>query len=678
MRPNRESPSVNRPSPARAWFFIIAGTAFVLRLIHLLQLRHNDPLFLSPQMDALYHHEWALAIAAGRQFIADAFFRAPLYPYFLGLLYKVFGANLMVVRIIQALIGSAGCGLTYLIARRLVGKRQASSAKSQTSPNAAKSKADTHHSLLIAQRSDAVPRISGLVMAAYPLAIWFDGELLLEGLLTFLVLLGFVLLLRSRDTDRQWWLPGIAFGLAAITRPNVLAFLALVPVWLFLERGRTRPTGPTRQTVWVRLMLVWGAAALVILPVTIRNYVVSGQFVPIAWQAGTNFYIGNSAESDGVTAIVPGTRPTWWGGYDDVRRLAEEAAGRPLKGAEIDRYWLGKGLEFWRRQPGKALGLLLRKTFIWFAGHEVSNDRDLYAVKRYSFINYLFFNSRFLKFPFGILLPLSLAGAWFCRGQWRRFLLLYLFVGAYSLSFIVFFVTSRYRLPLIPIASILVAFGLVGLVRLRGRALGWPLAIAAAAFLLFNANLAAAGGPGSQGLNHFDAAIGLHEQGKDAEALAELREALKPDSATGVLSVEADLLAAHGEFAEAERAARAAIRLHPSDADGYGILGNVFAYAGRFDSAAVYFQALLERSPYELKAWDNLGNIALVRRDFERARYYYEGALKIQPTDAQAMYSLGLCDYYEGKVADARARWQQALKLDPSFTKAKQALEQKK
>ena len=63
-------------------------------------------------------------------------------------------------------------------------------------------------------------------MAAYPLAIWFDGELLLEGLLTFLVLLGFVLLLRSRDTDRQWWLPGIAFGLAAITRPNVLAFLA--------------------------------------------------------------------------------------------------------------------------------------------------------------------------------------------------------------------------------------------------------------------------------------------------------------------------------------------------------------------------------------------------------------------------------------------------------------------
>jgi tetratricopeptide (TPR) repeat protein len=688
MRMNRESPVVNRPPSARAWFFTIAVVAFVLRLIHLLQLRHSDPLFLSPQMDALYHNEWALAIAAGREFIADAFFRAPLYPYFLGLLYKVFGANLMVARIVQSLIGSAGCGLVYLLAQQLLGP-QAASRKPQASP-----KSGTHRSPFIAPHSAAVPRLAGLVMAAYPLAIWFDGELLLEGLLTFLVLLGFVLLLRSRDTDRQWWLPGISFGLAAITRPNVLAFLALLPVWLFLEgkglRGPrvqgsgsgARPPDPqnpgTLRRVWVRLALIWGAAAVVILPVTIRNYVASGQFVPIAWQAGTNFYIGNSAESDGVTAIVPGTRPTWWGGYDDVRRLAEDAAGRPLKGAEIDRYWLGKGLEFWRRQPGKALGLLLRKTFIWFAGHEVSNDRDLYAVKRYSFINYLFFSSRFLKFPFGILLPLALAGVWFCRTQWRRFLPLYLFAGAYSLSFIVFFVTSRYRLPLIPIAAILAAFGLVGFVRLRGKALGWPLAIAVAAFLLFNANLAAAGRPGSQGLNHFDAAIGLHEQGKDVEALAELREALKLDSATGVLSVEADLLAARGEFAEAERAGRAAIRLHPSDADGYGILGNVFAYAGRFDSAAVYFQALLERSPYELKAWNNLGNIALVRRDFAKARYYYEGALKIQPTDAQAMYSLGLCDYYEGKVAEARARWQQALKLDPSFTKAKQALEQKK
>jgi 4-amino-4-deoxy-L-arabinose transferase-like glycosyltransferase len=653
MRANRQSPLV--------WFLVIAGVAFLLRLIHILQLRQNDPLFLSPQMDALYHHQWALAIAAGKQFINDAYFRAPLYPYFLGLLYKVFGANLLVVRIIQALIGSAGCGLVYLLARQLL-KQQAASHKPQATPRPGL------HS------SDAVPRLAGLVMAAYPLAIWYDSELLLEGLLTFVVLLGFVLLLRSRGTGRQWWLPGLVFGLAALIRPNVLAFLAVLPVWLVLERGRT---GPPRQAVLTRVAFVWGAAAVVVLPVTIRNYVVSRQFVPIAWQAGTNFVIGNNPQSDGVSAIVPGTRGSWWGGYDDVKRLAEEAEGRSLKGAEIDRFWMNKGLEFWRKEPGKALSLLLRKTFLWFAGFEVGNETDLYAVKRYSFINYLFFNSRFLKFPFGILLPLALAAVWLLRREWRRFLPVYLFIGAYSLSFIFFFVTARYRTPMVPFVAILAGTGLMGLMRrLPGR--GIAVIIAVAAFFLLNANVGVAGRITSPDQSHFAEALRLHAQARDGEALRELRTALQHDSATNVLSFEATLLQRMGDIVGAERSARAGVRLHPNDPDAWGTLGYVFATTNRLDSAAHYYEVALQVNPYSLQAWVNRGNVALNTRRFAEARHYYEGALKVRPTHAEAIFYVGMCDYYEGKLAEARARWQQALKLDPSLVRAKQALEQLK
>jgi len=676
-------------SPAVVWFLVISVVALFLRLVHLFQLQHNDPFFLSPQMDSLYHHQWALAVAAGQEFLAGAFFRAPLYPYFLGLLYKVFGANLLVVRIVQSLVGSASCGLVYLLARQLL-KPQAASHRLQVSP-----KSGPHSSFLTPRSLDAVPRIAGLVMAAYPLAIWFDGELLLEGLLTFFVLLGLVLLLRSRDTDRQWWLSGIVFGLAAITRPNVLAFLALLPVWLFLERKgsrgpgvqgsglQTRTTEPTnrgtRRRTWSRLLPVWGAAALVILPVTIRNYVASGEFVPIAWQAGTNFYIGNSPESDGLTAIVPGTRGSWWGGFNDVKRLAEEAAGRPLKGAEIDRYWMGRGLDFWRRQPGKALGLLLRKTLYWFAGYEFSNDRLLYDVKHHSFINYLFFNSRFLKFPFGILLPLALAGAWLSRSRWRRFLPVYLFAGAYSLSFIVFFVCSRFRTPLVPIAAIFAAIGLMefgGRMAKRERVIA--LGIAIGAFLLLNINQTAAGRLPGPDQNYFARATDLHQQGKDAEALAEVRRGLESDSLAEVLKFEAMLLMSMGDFAEAERAARAAVRLYPSDTDSYDALAGVLVNARQFDSAAVYYEIVRSRDPYSFEAWNNLGNIALLRRDFAKAHYYYEGALKLRPADAAVITNLGICEYSQGRVAEARARWQEALKLDPSFARARQALEQLK
>ncbi|MBM3332568.1 tetratricopeptide repeat protein [candidate division WOR-3 bacterium] len=680
---NRKSPVPGRQAPDRLWFLIITGAAFLLRLIHILQVRQNDPLFLSPQMDALYHHEWALAVAAGKQFIADAYFRAPLYPYFLGLLYKILGANLLAVRIVQALIGSAGCGLVYLLAGQLL-KPQASSPKPQASP-----KSGLHPSSLIPHPSGAVPVVAGLVMAVYPLAIWYDSELMLEGMLTFVVLLGFVLLLRSRDADRQWWLPGLVFGLAAIIRPNLLAFIAVLPVWLFLEgkgfkgprvqgfEGSAGTPGPLNPRTLRCVLLVWGAAALVILPVTIRNYIVSRQFVPIAWQAGTNFVIGNNPNSDGVSAIVPGTRGSWWGGYDDVKRLAEEALGRQLKGAEIDRYWMAKGFEFWRQQPGKALGLLLRKTFLWFAGFEVGNETDLYAVKRYSFINYLFFNSRFLKFPFGILLPLALAGVWLMRREWRRFLPLYLFFGAYSLSFIFFFVTSRYRTPMVPLVAILAAAGITGLIRpIRGR--GIAAIIAVVGFLLLNANVGVAGRVSSPDQSHFATALGLHQQKRDDEALRELRIALRYDSATNVLSFEATLLQRMGDVTGAERSARAATRLYPNDADAWGTLGYVFATTNRLDSAVRYYDVALQVNPYSLQAWVSRGNVALNTRKFAEARHYYEGALKVRPTHAEAIFYLGMCDYYEGRKAEAQARWQQALRLDPALARAKQALDQLK
>jgi tetratricopeptide (TPR) repeat protein len=258
---------------------------------------------------------------------------------------------------------------------------------------------------------------------------------------------------------------------------------------------------------------------------------------------------------------------------------------------------------------------------------------------------------------------------------------LYLFVGAYSLSFIAFFVTSRYRMAVVPIAVFFAAVGLMGLIGrtgVTGRQRTAALVIGVVAFLLFNANLAAAGRAARADQTRFATALGLREQGKDAEALAEVRRALQYDTATNVLRLEVRLLREKGDFAGAERAARAAVRLYPRDADAYNALGGVLATAGRLDSAEVYYEAALGCDPYSIQTWKDLGNIAFARKDFAAARRYYEGALKLRPTYALAMYRLGCCYYYEGKVAEARARWQEVLRLDPTFTKAKQALEQLK
>ncbi|MCK4631754.1 MAG: hypothetical protein KAT79_00720 [candidate division Zixibacteria bacterium] len=72
------------------WALTIFLIALVLRCVFLLEFQ-SVPLAQTPTMDMEYHHQWATAIAEGREFIDGAFFRAPLYPTFLGVIYAVFG-----------------------------------------------------------------------------------------------------------------------------------------------------------------------------------------------------------------------------------------------------------------------------------------------------------------------------------------------------------------------------------------------------------------------------------------------------------------------------------------------------------------------------------------------------------------------------------------------------------
>ncbi|MGQ9678851.1 MAG: tetratricopeptide repeat protein [bacterium] len=616
-------------------FLLVFGVALILRLGYLIQAQANDPLFFSPQMDALYHHQWARAILNRVEFINDAYFRAPLYPFFLALLYRFLGVNLFVVRLVQAVLGSLSCGLLFFLGSNLFDRR--------------------------------IGFLAGLVMAVYPLFIYYDGELLIPVLLVFLTQLGFFTFYLSERLDRHWYLPGFIFGLGAIARPNILVFFPGIFFWFI---WRYRPGW------WRRATLFFLAALIPIVPVAVRNYIKSGKLVLIAWQAGTNFYIGNNEFSDGTTAIVPGTRGSWWGGYNDVKAGAEMALGRNLKGAEIDRFWMAKGVEFWRQKPVKALFLTLKKVYLWFSGYEVSNNRDLYFFKRYSFLNFLLFALPFLKFPLGLVFPLALAGFYLLRAKWRVLLPVYLFTGSYALSFVPFFITARYRLTVLPFYLLAAVGGLMRWHKADGREKVRAGLIFLLAFFFFNLDIAGAGRRTNPAQNHFTAALGYYEMGKRERAKEELQQALALDSATNILSLEATLYLEEDKFEKAQRVARAVVQLHPEEADAYGVAGNVFAQIGAIDSAEMMFRRTVELDPYGFEGWNNLGNIALIKRDFSSAKRFYQRARELNPGFTTAIFNLGLAYYYEGEIDSARILWQQILVIEPNNEKARQALRQ--
>src|SRR5688572_32982536 len=101
---------------------IIFAVALTVRLIHIWQIR-SSPFFDVLMGDAHGYDQWAQRLAAGDWIGADVFYQAPLYPYFLGVIYAIVGRDLLVVRIIQAVIGSASCVLLGMAGARLFSTR---------------------------------------------------------------------------------------------------------------------------------------------------------------------------------------------------------------------------------------------------------------------------------------------------------------------------------------------------------------------------------------------------------------------------------------------------------------------------------------------------------------------------------------------------------------------------
>jgi 4-amino-4-deoxy-L-arabinose transferase-like glycosyltransferase len=601
--------------------------ALAVRLGYVFQARGADPMFEFPAMDALFHHQWAQAIIRGGWLAEMPYFRAPLYPYFLALVYRLGGVNLLLPRLVQAGLGGLTALLTWLLARRLFGARAGLAA--------------------------------GLAAAGYPLLIYFDGELLIPALLVPLVLGGLLLLDQCRERDRWWWaLPGAAFGLAALCRPNVLAFAALVPAWLLFEH---------RRRAWPKLLPYLGALVLVIAPVTVRNWVAGREFIPIAWQAGVNFAIGNNPESDGVTAVLPGTRKDWWGGFYDVRRLAEEAAGRPLGYSAIDRYWLGRGLAFWREQPARALGQTARKLYRWWSGYEVANNRDIYFFSRFSFLRFLIHRRPLFLFPFGLVVPLAAVGIYSTRRQWRRLLPHYLFLASYSLSFVAFFVTARYRLTLVPLLLAFAVAGAAGLVRAFRRGQGRAAALLLLLVLYVPLNLDLGGRPATNDAQNWTTLAG-HEasQGRGERAGEYLARARAADSTWADQYLVAGLIARReGRPDRAEAGFRRAIALDPANADYHVYLGDLYYDQRRPDSAEANYRRALALDPHSAFGRCHYGNVLFDRGEYAAAREEYATAARLIPDYAVALFNTGLADWALGDSARARESWTELIRVAP-------------
>ncbi len=657
---------------------LLFAAALVPRLIYLAELQHS-PLqdFLS--LDTRTHHLMALRIAETGTTGEDVFFRAPLYPYAVGLFYSLFGAGLFPVRLAQALLGALAAPLTFLLGLRLLGRGQALAA--------------------------------ALLVAGNWVMVYFGGELLITTVLVPLDLL-VLLLLTRHGQDRQpgtgtLFAAGLALGLSALARPNILIFLPAAALWLgwlavtrrgehTTAGGRIGKTLASRAFLAPLLALVLGTA-LIVAPVTIRNLVKGGDPVLIASQGGINFFLGNNPAANGRAAIAP---CSWSEIPDEFRQrhadsiwaheliwvsgnyLAEKETGRTdLKPSEVSSHWFGRAGAFIAAQPGRALALLGRKAFFLLNAYEIPSNKDMVHFirqNRLGTLNLLAFGLPG-RFPMGLALPLALLGMGFALANWRRHLLLLLFLASYSAGIILFFVNARYRVPLLPPVFIYAVLAVNELARRwrqgpaagRLKRLAPPLIVLLLLGLLCNAGLFDVRDPVLLGTLHFN--LGNHHLNKEDFDLAEAAysEALRLNP--GLVDARnnlANICLRRDALPEAAEHFTEALRYSPEDPAVHYQLGETLNRLGRLPEAVASLQQALRLDPRMWQAAYQLGNAEARRENWPEAGVAYGQALALRPDHVPSRFNLGALLLQTGDLDGALRELTETLRLDPGLAVA--------
>jgi len=568
----------SRWSSPRLFYSALFGGALLLRLIYLLEIS-GTPMTATPIGDGESYHAWARAIAGGDWLGDEVFYQAPLYPYFMGLLYSLFGPHLIVIRIVQALLGAGSCLLLAGAGERFFDR--------------------------------TTGRLTGVLLAVYPTALYFDGLIQKTSLAFFLFALILFLVSRLAETPRKrgWYACGAVLGLMSINRENALVLLPVLVIWLwFAFRARS----PRQRLIWCGLFVA--GLVTILFPLTLRNRVVAGQWVLTTSNLGINFYIGNNERADGRYAPLRPGRGDWKFERSDAAAIARSETGRELDAAEVSRFWLDKTLVQIRAQPGRWLRLMGRKLLLVWNATEIADTEDIYTYAGWSI---LLKTTRFV-FHFGVLCPLAVIGLFASWRQRERLWVLYLIALAYAGSVAIFFVFDRFRFPL---AGALMPFAAAGILKLREtlrtgawKALAPPLVCAALVAVCVNLSLVPRTDFAAN--SHLNLGNILARQGEYAKAIDHYQQAIaaRPDRAEAHIAL-ANACLKTGRYPEAIDHLNKAASLRPGFAEVPAQLGLVHLVQGHTAQAIDFLSRALELDAHHAEALNNLAWLLATTKD---------------------------------------------------------------
>ncbi|MBT6346156.1 MAG: hypothetical protein HOJ49_05385 [Nitrospina sp.] len=388
-----------RPLMLLSGLFLIALVVRVAYLIELSQIPYFD--IVLPVYDHFNFDQGALNFAAG-----DGLARSPnnsyspLYKYFLGSLYYLFGRNFYVVYGIQFTLGALGAVLLFLIGKKLFDVR--------------------------------VGLLAFAGFAFFSTEIIYEGIILRAAFITFLAILSFYVLIRLRESPTPLMLVICALTLSLFfqSRPNT--FLCLPFVIYYVHAYVFKSLSSREKTKGWGLFLI--PLLLSFFPLLIQCYLVHGKFVFFDSSGPTAFLAGNFIDYPGV-------------GFDS-NLLIQFQKKYGMENLSPPSFILQQVMN----DPVGFLRMIGRKMFFYFNDLEGASNLSIYLYLE---------NSQILPFlfsHFSLFSALGLMGVVLAIQNREKIFLLYVFLACLILSVVLFHVVARFRVPSAPFLILFSAY----------------------------------------------------------------------------------------------------------------------------------------------------------------------------------------------------------------------------
>jgi 4-amino-4-deoxy-L-arabinose transferase-like glycosyltransferase len=281
---SRKAGRAGRWTPA----IVIAAVAAIAAVLSILASIYTRSTVI--RFDEKYYFALAERIASG--VYSDGYIiRPPIYPLFLGAMFKMFGSGFTPVLIVQSLIrGVLVAQISYMGWK--------------------------YFSLVTGA-------IAGILLAVYPLLIWTSTRLLNEILYLPLFVLSLYVFERAARTERQsdavW--AGVCSGLAALVRVTSFFFTFIIAIY-FIVRKTDAGRFTKRNLAGAGLMIL--ALMATISPWTVRNAVVHDAFIPLGNEPAFNLYFT-------VGGISVKETTDEWNSWGTQSERQQEGLGRWLR-----------------------------------------------------------------------------------------------------------------------------------------------------------------------------------------------------------------------------------------------------------------------------------------------------------------------------------------------------------